>query len=240
MRRSKRTLFVPKQFGLEKRFGKRGAVDGVELGPGTGGQIVDGMSDPAFDLNDDGAVDTLDIDEWLAIAGAANLPSGSAFLHGDATLDGAVIAADLNVVGQVWLSDVRGWCAGDFTADGRVDVNDLNKIGLNWQQDVSGAAAAAPAGRTPRAPLGAHAAAPAMVDVVLANETSTDRTSSASTPSVVQLTPVVVDSREGFGLANRSRIARYRTAYANVDSPSETEAISEADIVDRLLARWDI
>jgi len=200
--------------------------------------IADGLSDPAFDLNDDGAVNTLDVDQWLAIAGAENLPSGNAFLSSDANLDGRVNAADLNIVGQAWLSDVRGWCAGDFTADGRVDANDLNKIGLNWQMDVSGEAAAASApGRTPRAPLAAHAA-PAMVDV-LANETSTDPTSSDSTPSVVQPTPVVVDSREGFGLANRSRIARYQTAYANVDSPSETEAISEADIVDRLLADWD-
>jgi hypothetical protein len=45
--------------------------------------------------------------------------------------------------------------------------------------------------------------------------------------------------REGFGFANRSRVARYQTAYMIADSQGVTEAINEADIVDRLLADWE-
>ena len=147
-------------------------------------------------------------------------------------------------MGQAWLTDVRGWCAGDFTADGRVDVNDLNRIGLNWQQDVSGEAAAASVGRTPRAPLAAHAAARPVVDaaveVGIASEVLLDRRSFISNArNVVRPTPMMV-AHEAFRRANRSPIAPYQTAHSGAGSAGEPEAIenNEADLVDFLLANW--
>ncbi len=209
--------------------------------------IVDGLNEAEFDLNDDGNVDLLDVDQWLAIAGAENLPSGAAYLQGDANLDGAVNSADLNVVGLAWLADVRGWCAGDFTADGRVEAGDLNKIGLNWQMDVSGEAVAAPTGRTPRAPLAAHMAAKTAlsvaVDVGPGREASHHRLSAIgkAAADVGHPLPATLDSREAFEIAGRTRIARYQTAHARASSEGAAKAseYNETDIVDHLLANWD-
>jgi hypothetical protein len=120
-------------------------------------QILENGNDDLHDLNNDGDVNTNDIDAWLAIAGAANLPSGSSFLRGDANLDGAVNPADVSVISLNWLLTASGWCAGDFNADGVVNTVDLNEVGLNWRMDVSGGPPqGAPISRAPRAPLDAR------------------------------------------------------------------------------------
>lgn len=205
--------------------------------------IADNLSDPAFDLNDDGTVDTLDIDVWLALAGAENLPSGRPILQGDANLDGRVNVSDLNIVGVAWLSDVRGWCAGDFTANGRVEVSDLNRVGVSWQLDVSGDAAAASVGRTPRAPLAAHIAAPdkveAVVDVVFAQQLSKSLKSPVDPPHVVPPKRIITDSREGLKRLRHSQVGRSQTVGENSDDQGETTAINDVDIVDLLLVGWD-
>ena len=57
--------------------------------------IAMGPADPAtYDLTNDGMVNLADRDAWLAQAGAENLPSQSAYLLGDANLDGTVDGQD--------------------------------------------------------------------------------------------------------------------------------------------------
>lgn len=55
---------------------------------------------------------------------------------GDANMDGAVDARDLNQLGIHWQQDVAGWEQGDFTGDGFVDAQDLNELAVNWQSGV--------------------------------------------------------------------------------------------------------
>ncbi len=79
-----------------------------------------------LDLNGDLLVNLADRDIWLALAGAANLPSGNPYLLGDATLDGVVDVSDFNAWNSHKFSVDPAWCHGDFTADGIVDVSDFN------------------------------------------------------------------------------------------------------------------
>lgn len=90
------------------------------------GEIVAGTNDPAFDLTGDGIVDNADLTEWLAEAGAAELPSGASYLLGDANLDGSVDVSDFNVWNGSVFTNTAAWCSGDFNADGAVDVGDFN------------------------------------------------------------------------------------------------------------------
>lgn len=83
-----------------------------------------------FDLNTDGVVDRNDIDDWLAIAGAANLDYNAMFrvapyLSGDANLDGNVDAFDFFLWNQNKFQPVTGWSKADFNADGVVDGLDF-------------------------------------------------------------------------------------------------------------------
>ncbi len=89
-------------------------------------QIVAGDNLAAFDLDSNGSVDQADLTQWLADAGAANLPSQNPYLPGDANLDGSVDVSDFNIWNSNKLNNVAAWCAGDFTADGSIDVSDFN------------------------------------------------------------------------------------------------------------------
>ena len=88
-------------------------------------EIVAGTNDPQFDLTDDTLVDRADLDQWLANAGAVNLPSGNPFLPGDATLDGNVDGSDFGEWNMNKFSFVPSWCKGDFDANGRIDGSDF-------------------------------------------------------------------------------------------------------------------
>jgi hypothetical protein len=101
------------------------------------------LTDPKYDLNEDGILDSQDLDAWLATGGAENGFSGP-YLLGDANLDGTVNAADLNAVGLSWQQTGKAWSQGDFSVDGFVSSTDLMLIGLNWQAEVPQAAAAVP------------------------------------------------------------------------------------------------
>ena len=105
-------------------------------------EVAAGSNDARFDLTGDGFVDDLDRDRWLADAGPLNGFSG-AYLVGDANLDGAVDAQDLNQLGVTWQTDNNNWTNGNFTGS-RSDSADLNAIGLNWQNRVAPSAAAVP------------------------------------------------------------------------------------------------
>jgi hypothetical protein len=97
-------------------------------------EVAAGSNDGSFDLTGDGSVNDLDRDQWLADAGPRNDFSGS-FLVGDANLDGAVGAADLNALALTWQSDNNNWSNGNFSGGG-TNAIDLNAMALNWQDSV--------------------------------------------------------------------------------------------------------
>ena len=87
--------------------------------------IAAGLNTMTFDLTGDGLVDGADLNQWLADAGAVNLPSGGAYPLGDATLDGRVDGSDFNEWNANKFTPTAAWCSGDFNADGRVDGTDF-------------------------------------------------------------------------------------------------------------------
>ena len=88
--------------------------------------IVTGPADPAmFDLTNDGNVTLVDRDQWLALAGAENLPSGNAYLLGDANLDGTVDGQDFIAWNGSKFTANSNWTNGDFNSDGTVDGQDF-------------------------------------------------------------------------------------------------------------------
>ena len=88
--------------------------------------IAAGDNPPALELTGDRRVDTDDLQSWLALAGAANLPSGNSYLVGDANLDGIVDGSDFNAWNANKFQPTAAWTAGDFNADGNVDGSDFN------------------------------------------------------------------------------------------------------------------
>ncbi len=100
-------------------------------------RIAAGDPDLTYDLDGDGQVTRSDLDRWREVAGETNLGAGRVYLAGDANLDGAVSAPDLNAVALSWQESVAAWSGGDFTADGMVDSQDLNVLALNWQASAA-------------------------------------------------------------------------------------------------------
>jgi hypothetical protein len=78
-----------------------------------------------FDLNNDVIVDQRDLNLWLALGGAANLPAGNPYRLGDATLDGAVDGSDFGIWNTNKFTLVAAWSRGDFNADGAIDGSDF-------------------------------------------------------------------------------------------------------------------
>ena len=93
--------------------------------------IASGSNTSSFDLTGDGVVDTDDLDSWLAQAGASNLPTGDAYLPGDANLDGFVDLSDFNLWNDNKFTQLAAWCSGDFNADGAIDTTDFNIWNVN-------------------------------------------------------------------------------------------------------------
>lgn len=87
--------------------------------------IAAGTDPPEFDLTGNGLVDLEDRDAWLAIAGAANLPSGNPYLPADFDLNGNVDGNDFIIWNANKFQPVSGFCAGDATADGVADGLDF-------------------------------------------------------------------------------------------------------------------
>lgn len=87
--------------------------------------IAGQTGDLLYDLSADGSLSLADVDLWLAYAGAANLPSGNAYLYGDANLDGFVDGQDFIIWNSNKFNAVMGWCSGDFNADGISDGQDF-------------------------------------------------------------------------------------------------------------------
>ena len=120
-------------------FNDDGDVDTVDI-DALVSEIIASANNANFDLNGDAAVDGNDLDQWRGEAATAN-GFAEAFLLGDANLDGSVNAGDLNALGLSWLQSPNAWSAGDFTADGVANASDLNVLGINWLKTISTAAA---------------------------------------------------------------------------------------------------
>jgi hypothetical protein len=87
--------------------------------------VATGNFDPTFDLDENGQVDLGDVDMWLALAGAHDLPSQRPYLPGDANLDGIVDGQDFIAWNLHKFTNDASWCNGDFTADGVIDGQDF-------------------------------------------------------------------------------------------------------------------
>ena len=87
--------------------------------------IANGLNTLGFDLTGDGLVNAADLTEWLTLAGTAQLPSGNAYLVGDANLDGVVDGSDFGAWNGNKFTNTAAWCSGDFNADGVVDGSDF-------------------------------------------------------------------------------------------------------------------
>ena len=90
-----------------------------------------------FDMTGDGRVTTDDLDEWLQVAGAANLAGGNAYLYGDANLDGSVDVSDFNSWNDNKFQITSRWTHGDFNASGQIDVADFNIWNANKFQSAA-------------------------------------------------------------------------------------------------------
>ncbi len=94
--------------------------------------IAAASSNPAFDMNGDGAITLADIMDaqvgWLAKGGANNpaATGGNSFRPGDANLDGDVDGSDFNLWNSSKFTSNSAWCSGDFNADGAVDGSDFS------------------------------------------------------------------------------------------------------------------
>jgi len=123
--------------------------------------------DPRFDLTDDGAVDSDDLDKWLADAADDN-GYASPYLRGDANLNRRVDISDFNTMathfdpGGVHAA-TNTWSKGDFDGDGEIDITDFGQIAENFSpggyDHAPGSGAAPGSGDTP-----ASATAPASTD----------------------------------------------------------------------------
>jgi hypothetical protein len=100
--------------------------------------IASGINTSSFDLTGDGLVNGSDLTEWLTIAGATNLPSGNAYLIGDANLDGTVDGQDFIAWNNSKFTSIAAWCSGDFNADGAVDGQDFIAWNANKFQSADG------------------------------------------------------------------------------------------------------
>lgn len=119
--------------GVDRRsgdFDNDGDFDGVDV-DALVGVIVAMTNDPNFDLTGNGLVDREDLTNWLALAGAANLPSGNPYLDGDANLDGIVDGLDFILWNDHKFTQLAAWTKGDFTADGTVDGLDF----IAWNEN---------------------------------------------------------------------------------------------------------
>ena len=123
-------------------FDNNGSLDIVDL-DALVAEIIANTSDATFDLTSDGVVNGDDLAAWRQIGAEAN-GFDTAYLEGDADLDGNVNATDLNAMALNWQESPNAWSGGDFNASGQVNAGDLNLMALKWQQSIGAPLAAVP------------------------------------------------------------------------------------------------
>ncbi len=88
-----------------------------------------------YDLNDDGVVDNLDIDEWLASIAIGD-GYDSPYLRGDTDLDRDIDLTDFSgLAANFDPSGISGpylWAHGNFDGDSDVDLSDYNSLASNF------------------------------------------------------------------------------------------------------------
>ncbi len=99
----------------------------LALGPIQAGVVVVGGPNEQFDITGDGVVNLADLQEWLSQAGLSN-GFGTAYLAGDANLDGVVDGQDFIVWNSFKFTSTLRWDQGDFNGDGVADGQDF----LSW------------------------------------------------------------------------------------------------------------
>jgi hypothetical protein len=105
-------------------------------------------NEPGFDLTADGQVTVSDLQAWLTQAGTTQSPAGTAYLPGDANLDGYVDVQDFNLWNSHKFTSTPFWCNGDFNADGMVDQNDLAILQASMFRESANLAPAVPEPQT--------------------------------------------------------------------------------------------
>ncbi len=123
-------LRVTSTTGVDGDFDDDGDYDCDDIDALTNA-VAAGSFDANFDLSGDGlALNLDDVDAWLAEAAEAN-GFASAYLYGDANLDGNVDVTDFNIWNGQKFTLNANWCDGDFNADGVIDVSDFNLLNGN-------------------------------------------------------------------------------------------------------------
>lgn len=89
------------------------------------GAIASMSTDLKFDVTGDGQVTNADFDQWLSLAGAANLASGNPYSRGDANLSGSTDVSDYGAWNSGRFTATASYSSGDFNCDGGVDVSDF-------------------------------------------------------------------------------------------------------------------
>lgn len=119
---------------------RRGNINGQF---GTDGSDIDelyarfGSSGWTEDLNVDGTTDQADVDLLVRTLLGTD--------YGDADLDGAIDANDINAIASAWNGTI-GWAGGDFDGNGISDFADLLMIARGWTDTSDFVALAAVAG----------------------------------------------------------------------------------------------
>ena len=89
-----------------------------------------------FDLNGNFLIDNDDLLAWLELAAEEN-NLDSAYIPGDANLDGVTDVSDFNIWNSNRFSFSSRWDHGDFNGDGVIDVSDFNVWNSNKFQSSS-------------------------------------------------------------------------------------------------------
>ncbi len=200
-------------FALSPDFDGNGAVDATDIDWLTAA-VANGSSVSWFDLNSDGAVDSLDVDNLVRVRIGTE--------PGDVNLDGSVDAGDFNIWNANRFTGCGTWSTGDLNGDRSVDGSDFN-IWNDNRFAAAGVSAGGHANRVPRAPLAAatdNAAIIGLHDRVIATweirglEEASDTDSESQSDSV--------DSSQRNSL--RKRFSRDRRSAA---------ALSEQSLIDQ-------
>ena len=87
----------------------------------------------------------MDIDQWRAEAGAAELASGNPYPLGDLDLDGTVDSTDLGQLLNNFGDDMNSdYCGGQLSGDLDIDSTDLGLLLNNFNQSAASAVNAVP------------------------------------------------------------------------------------------------
>ncbi len=109
---------------LQGDFDRNGLLELVDIDALVG--AIAGEGNPLhFDLDNDFLVNGQDLHRWLQLGGAANLPSGNAYLPGDANLDGVVDGSDFGIWNANKFTAAAAWSKADFNSNGVVDGSDF-------------------------------------------------------------------------------------------------------------------